>query len=200
MILSNEEYCSKETTQIERSSFITLSSDITKFFEKKVEDSIKIWEDFKVLDKKWASYIKPSNSKPGTVYGLIKTHKENNPARVITSGCRTAVEFLCIFVENYFYKEVKKIDSRIKDTLDMLNIIDNINSRNIITNDSVLVSFDIVNMFPSIYNILGLEAVSEFLHNRESNFPPTECILDALKRCLECNNSVFNNHFNLQVQ
>ena len=39
----------------------------------------------KVLDKKWASYIKPSNSKPGTMYSLIKIHKENNPARVITS-------------------------------------------------------------------------------------------------------------------
>ena len=40
VILSNEDYCSKVTTQIERSSFITLSSDITKFFEKKVEDFI----------------------------------------------------------------------------------------------------------------------------------------------------------------
>ena len=94
LILSNENYCSKVTTQIERSSFITVSSDITKFFEKKVEDFIKKWEDLKVLDKKWASYIKPSNSKPGTMYGLIKTHKENNPARVITSGCGTAVEFI----------------------------------------------------------------------------------------------------------
>ena len=81
----------------------------------------------------------------------------------------------------------------------MLNIIDNINSRNIITKDSVLVSFDVVNMFPSIDNVLGLEAVSEILHNRESDFPPTECILDALKLCLECNNSVFNNRFYLQV-
>ena len=81
----------------------------------------------------------------------------------------------------------------------MLNIIDNINSRNIITKDSVLVSFDVVNMFPSIDNVLGLEAVSEILHNRESDFPPTECFLDALKLCLECNNSVFNDHFYLQV-
>ena len=81
----------------------------------------------------------------------------------------------------------------------MLNIIDNINSRNIITKDSVLLSFDVVNMFPSIDTVLGLEAVSEILRNRESDFPPTECILDVLKLCLECNNSVFNNHFYLQV-
>ena len=32
---------------------------------------------------------------------LFKTHKENNPARFITSGCGTAIEFLSIFVERY---------------------------------------------------------------------------------------------------
>ena len=133
------------------------------------------------------------------MYGLVKTHKENNPAKVVTSGCGTAVEFLSIFVENYLYKEVNKICSTIKGTPNMLNTIDNINSRNIITNDSVLVSFDVVNMFPSIDNVLSLEVVSEILHNRESDFSPAACILDALKLCLECNNSVFNNHFYLQV-
>ena len=48
-------------------------------------------------------------------------------------------------------------------------------------------------------NVLGLEAISEILHNRESDFPPAECIRGALKLCIECNNSVFNYHFYLQV-
>ena len=147
---------------------------------------------------KWAKYIKSNYCKPGTKYELIKTHKENNPVIVITSGCGTAIEYLSIFVEKYLYKKVNKIGSRIKDTPDMLNIIDMINDCNILTEDSVLVSFDIVNMFPSIRNVSGLEAVSEILENRETNFPPTECILQALKLCLECNNSVFNEKFFLQ--
>ena len=92
--------------------------------------------------------MKSNYFKPGTMYGLIKTHKENNPVRVITSGWSTAIECLSIFVEKYLYKEVNKIDSRIKDTPGMLNIIDMINDNNILTEDSVLFSFDIVNMFP----------------------------------------------------
>ena len=82
------------------------------------------------------------------MYELIKTHKENNPVRVITSGCGTAIEHLSTFVEKDLYKEVYKIDSRTKDSPDMLNITDMINYSNILTEDSVLVSFDIVNMFP----------------------------------------------------
>ena len=52
----------------------------------------------------------------------------------------------------------------------MLKIIDMVNGSNILTKDSVLVSFDIVNMFLSISNVSGLKAVSEILENRETNF------------------------------
>ena len=107
-------------------------------------------------------------------------------------------ECLSIFVEKYLYKEVNKIDSRIKDTPDMLIIIDMINDNNILTEDSVLFSFDIVNMFPSIDNVSDLEAVSEILENKETDFPPAESILEILELCLECNNTVFNEKFYLQ--
>ena len=58
----------------------------------------------------------------------------------------------------------------------MLDIIDDINNYN---NNMITDSFEIVNMFPSIGNISGLEAVAEILSNGESNFPPDACILEA---------------------
>ena len=36
----------------------------------------------------WVKYIKPEHSKPGKMYVNIKTHKINNPARVITRRLR----------------------------------------------------------------------------------------------------------------
>ena len=164
----------------------------------KVDNFVLKWENLKVLDERWVKYIRSSHVKPSSMYGLIKTHKENNPARVITSGCGTAIEFLSMFVEKYLYKKVVKINSKIKDTSDMLDIIDDINNNNMIMDSSVLVSFDIVNMFPSIDNTSGLEAVSDILSNTESDFPPVECSLEALTICLECNISVFDNVFYLQ--
>ena len=145
-MISIDEYCEKVNTQIGRSSFSQLPQN-------KVNDYIKKWEDLRVLDKKWTKFIKSNYCKPETMYGLIKTHKENNPVRVITSGCGTTIEYLSVFVEKYLYKEVYKIDSRIKDTPDMLNIIHMINDSSILTKDSVRVSFDIVNMFPIVDNV-----------------------------------------------
>ena len=125
------------------------------------------------------------------MYGLNKMHKENNPVRIFTIGCgRVFINFF----EKYLYKKVNKIDSTIKNTPDMLSTIDMINNSNIFTKNSVLASFDIVNMFPSI-DVSGVEAASEILENGETDFPPAECILEVLKLCLECSTTVLNDKF-----
>ena len=107
---------------------------------------------------------------PGNMYDLVKTHKNNNnnPARVL-------------------YPEVLKVESRIQDTSEMLNFIDYLNKSNISTEDCIIVSFDIVNMFSSINNQPGLEAVKNALEAIQEQFPPTNCIIEALKFCLESN-------------
>ena len=97
------------------------------------------------------------------MYGLLKIHKVGNPVRVITSEYGTPIENLPIFVEKYLYSEVLKIESRGKDTSEMLTIIDNLNKSNTLTSDCRLVSFDIINMFPSIGNISGLKVVKSIL-------------------------------------
>ena len=48
-----------------------------------------------------------------------------------------------------------------------------------------IVSFGVVNMFQSIENESGIKAVKEMLNVRENKNPPTECILEALRSCLE---------------
>ena len=141
-------------------------------------------------------FVEISPANPGKMYCLIKTHKVGNPFRVITSICGTAIENVSIFVEKCLYSEVLKIESRVKDTSEMLIIIDNLNKSNTLTSDWKLVNFDIINMFPSIDNISGLKAVISILDARQDQSPPTTCIIEVLKLCLEYNNSVFNNkHF-----
>ena len=130
------------------------------------------------------------------MYGLIKTHKVNNPVRVITSGCRTSVENLSIFLEGCLYPEVLKIESRIQDTSEMSNFTDYLNKSNILTEDCILVSFDMVYMFPNLDNQSVPQTVKNALEARQEQFPPTDCIVEALQFCLESNNSVFDNkHF-----
>ena len=65
------------------------------------------------------------------MYGLIKTHKVGNPARMITSGCSTAMEKLSIFVETVLFDLANDSPPRIRDTGHMHNIVDELNRLNL---------------------------------------------------------------------
>ena len=56
------------------------------------------------------------------------------------------------------YDIAPELPSTIKDTNHMLNIIDNLNSLDLPLN-SILVTFDIINMFPDIDICSGLSSV-----------------------------------------
>ena len=68
-----------------------------------------------------------------------------------------------------------------------------------LSSSAILVSFDVVNMFPSIDNNMGIASVRKYLDERESKDLPTDCVIEALELCLSCNNSVFNNTNYLQT-
>ena len=71
--------------------------------------------------------------------------------------------------ENMYY--------RIRDTSHLLDIIDTINQKGT-PDEIILVSFDIVNIFPSIDNAKGMDAVRLALTTRDSNKPSTEFVLE----------------------
>ena len=122
---------------------------------------------------------------------MVKTHKADNAVRVITSGCNTVVEKLSILVEKTLYPLADRPNSKIKDTNNMLEIIDDMN-KFMLSENCILVSFDVVNMSPNTDHKSGLLSVKETLTNFNFDVDNTQCIVDALKMCLTCNNSNFN--------
>ena len=198
IVLDNQDYLEKIEYQLGRSSFEELDHNPSKLFSEQVDLWIQKWTENKVLDKSWSKLIEPSFVAPGKMYGLVKTHKADNPVRVITSGCGIAVENLSKFVEKCLFPEVLKIETRVQDTSEMLSFIDFLNDSNILTENCMLVNFAIVNMFPSINNESGLQAVKNALEARVGQFPPILCIIEAIELCLKCNNSIFNKRHFLQ--
>ena len=129
---------------------------------------------------------------------MVKTHKADNPVRVITSGCNTVVEKLSILVEKTLHPLDDTHNSKIKETNNMLEIIDDIN-KSVLPENCVLVSFDVVNMFPNIDNRSGLLSVTEALTNSNFDVDSTQCIFDGSEICLTCSNSKFNHQYFLQT-
>ena len=70
--------------------------------------------------------------------------------------------------------------------MNVLNFVDELDRSN-----SIVVGFDIVNIFPSINNNFELKAVFEILESRVKTFAPTETVIEAIELCSTNNNSIF---------
>ena len=109
------------------------------------------------------------------------------------------MENLSAFTEFYLQPLAQKLPSFIKDTTDLLNKIEHLNTSGPFPTGTLLVLWDMVSMFPNIDNKLGLFAFRKALNARENIFPSTTCILEAIKICLKSNHSVFKENFFLQI-
>ena len=100
VVLNTSDYVEKVEHQINRSSFSRLDVDRIPEFKQKVNSWLNKWPE--KITEEWKRFITPSNSSAGKMYGMVKTHKNDNPVHVITSGCITAIEKLSILVEKNF--------------------------------------------------------------------------------------------------
>ena len=194
----NNDYESKVQHQIDHSSFTETDIDYSKSFEEKFNSWISKWTLKGMIDNKWKRFITPTNSTPGKMYELVKTHKVNNPVRVITSGCNSSIKDLPIYIEHVLFVLSESMSSRIKDSNHLSYINDNIDSMFLPAN-SILVSLYIVNLFINIENKSGVDAVKSVLLKSSTNTIPVESILEGLELCLTCKNSIFNNWNFLQT-
>ena len=138
------------------------------------------------------------NAVPGKNSALYQTHKPSNPVRLLATGCNTAIENLSRFIEVVCAPLTNNIKTRIRDTSHLLDIIDELNSENIPDN-TILVSFDIINIYPSIDNDKDIAAVRNASETRAYKSPSTHCIIERIEICLKCNNSRFGSQNLLQL-
>ena len=198
IIVDKQTDCKKTNEQIERSSFLKIDYDPTTLHINKLKDWTNKWISRNEISKEWAKYIVNVNAVPGKNNILYKTHKPNNPVRLLTTGCNTPIENLLQFIKVVCAPLTNNIETKIRDTSHLLDIIDELNSERVPDN-TILVSFDIMNMYPSIDNDRGIAAVRNALETRAYKSPSTECKIEVLETCLKCSNARFGSQNLLQL-
>ena len=199
VIMDKNDYITKMDGQLNNPlHYQRLEQDPTNFHLDKVKTWASKWLGKRQIPEDIATWVVNEEAKAGTAFGNVKTHKKDNPVRLITSCCGTAIENLSAFTEFYLKPLASGLPSFVRDTTDLLNRIDRLNRSGPLPDSTILVSWDVVGMFPNIDNNLGLTAVKKALNTRTTKIPSTKCILDAVKICLESNNSQFRNNSYLQ--
>ncbi|MEW8548114.1 MAG: hypothetical protein AB2693_31815, partial [Candidatus Thiodiazotropha sp.] len=172
------------------------------------------------LTKKENDYLCNFEVKHSNFYGLPKIHKsskikeacqsgeklnyvkieppENLLFRPIVAGPSCETHRLSNLVDILLKPYVSHIDSYIRDSLDFLNYLPET-----VEDGTLLVSFDIVNLYSNISHSLGLEAMEHWLNKYPAKihrrFSKT-FILEAIKLILENNNFYFNGKYYQQIK
>ena len=200
VVIDKEVYDAKMKEQLENPlHYEKIDSDPSTEFVDVISQWGKKWLERGQISEEIAQWVTNKNAKPGKAFGTIKTHKEGNPLRLITSCCGTAIENLSAFTEFYLKPLAQGLPSFVKDTTHLLQKIEDLNKMGPFPKESLLVSWDVVAMFPNIDNHLGINAITEALNSRTTNFPSTDCIVEAVKICLQHNNSQFKDENFLQI-
>ena len=116
---------------------------------------------------KYFLYDYKNASNLGKLYFLPKIHKRLSDVagRSVIANCGTPTEKASEFLDYYLKPVMQSIWSYIKDSGNLIEKIKRISN---IPDDAILVTADVVELYPSIPHKLGLMALEAALEKRES--------------------------------
>ena len=117
------------------------------------------------------------------LYGTIKTHKDNFPARPIISSIGSASYNLSKYLVDILNPLVGTIsNAHIKNNVDLINKLNSVQ----INSDSRLVSFDVVSLFTKVPIDDLLEFLSDHLDNTPLDIPFSKnTLIELIKLCIK---------------
>ena len=162
-----------------------------------VEKSSKIFNQLcsrKLISEKELKYFTYSFKKAtnlGKLYFLPKIHKRlrSVPGRPVISNCGTPTEKVSEYLDHILKPVMQESWSYIKDSGDFLKKVKHLGK---IPDGAILVTADVVGLYPSIPHKAGLEALRRRLNKRETFEIPTEDIVQMAEFVLKNNFFEFN--------
>ena len=187
---------------------------------KKVKNLASKYYNLGILTLKERKYISNFNHSTANFYGNPKIHKSkaikeailncNNSYvhlqtddikfRGITGGPNSPTSKLSELLMLLLKPFVSKIESHIRDTTDFLNKFNRFSKEDL--NNIVLVTVDVVNMYPSIKKDLGFAAIKYFCNTYPTLLHPRfniDFIIDSMTIILDNNLVQFDNLYYTQI-
>ena len=112
------------------------------------------------------------------------------------SNCGTPTEKVSEFLDHHLKPVTQEGDSYIKDTSDFLNKIKNIND---IPENAILVTADVVGLYPSMLHQNGLEALRQALNKRKTHQVTTSKLIKMAEFVLKNNYFQFSDKAYQQI-
>ena len=197
VLMDRDRYITEGLRQLnDVSTYRKLDSDPSRELESELRDLVEQSFIDDTLTKDMADYAIPTSHKLARFYLLPKVHKPGVPGRPVISGCGSLTEKVSEIVDYLIKPYLPSVTSYLKDTQDFLQKVRRLGP---IPQGSLLMTLDVVSLYPSIPHSDGLSALAEFLAERGLPEKHRTNICNLAKFVLTNNVFEFDSDIYLQV-
>ena len=97
------------------------------------------------------------------------------PGRPVISNNRTSTQNISSYLDYHLKSLIPNAPHILEDTRDFVNRIQELSD---LPESSILVSFDVVGLYPHVPHEEGIETMAEYLETREDKTVSTKCLCD----------------------
>ena len=152
----------------------------------KIRNTISDMLRKKEIDKKLFNYLLVKPPQLGCFYLLLKIHKRmtNVPGRPVIFNNGTSTENRSSYLDYHLKSLIPQVPHILEDTRDFVNRIQDLLD---LAESSILVSFDVVDLYPHITHEEGIETMAEYLETRDDKTVSTKSLCDLASIVLKGN-------------
>ena len=186
VILDKEDYTNKVEEHLsDTNTYEILTNDPQKQLQGKVNRKLLKLYTEKKFTRPFYENLYCSAAVTPRFYGLIKTHKENNPIRPIVSFIGSPTYNIAKMLSQVLTPFTNLSEEKVKNSYTAKERIKMIKCNN----DDVMVSFDVKSLFTSVPIDLAVNCVKNAIENnpdllREKTKLSSDDIIDLLKICI----------------
>ena len=204
IILDFEEYIKacqehlESKTDTGENYYINVDDHTLEEARTKITNIVKEGYDNELLSKQEYAAMTPGESViPGRFYALFKVHKEYEhgkapPVRAIVSCSGTFSENIAIYVDHHLKELGVSHPSYLQDTPDFLRQLQDINQKETLPENALLVVIDAIGLYTNIPQEEGVLCVEEALEQRVNTKVPSKYIARLLEIILQYSLFEFN--------
>lgn len=198
VIITKQQYNDKMLELINNTDkFKKLDKDPTNKLQILYNKTITSLEDNNIIKKSEATNLRIYNANAPKIFGQIKLHKTNNPLRPIVDNTGTIFSNLSKKLATTLtlaFKDQKNLI--LKDTFHLIEQLNNLQ----LPEDYILVSFDVINMFPSIpFQLIQYDINLNWKYIKKHTEVDKTTFLSLLKFIYDNNYFVYDNTYYKQL-
>jgi hypothetical protein len=203
VVLNRIDYLREGYKQLsDTKAYKVLDHDPTEEFRREINNVIEDMYQSGELDQRVRDYLIEPTSKVARLYFLPKIHKGITPppGRPVISGNGCSTEKISSFVDYFLNPTTKLIKSYVKDTAHFLQLM---KQQGKIPEGALLVTLDVVALYPNIPIAQGIAAAKEALEKSRPGKnvkPSNKSLIKLLELVLKRNNFTFNGRHYLQLR